>query len=173
MAVPIRSEAAMLGVLFIHFPQSHEFTSDELRLMRTLTEIAGNTIQRLQLFKQTQVQVQRLTALRAIDTAINNSFNLPVILGVILEEACQQLDVDASDVLLLDSQKMELKYSTARGFQTALIGQSKLDVHASYAGQAVLDQKIHGQSAISNNSLILGAKNYWPLKDSSPTTSSP
>lgn len=86
-------------------------------------------------------QIERLSALRSIDTAISSSFDLQVILNVLLEHVLSQLDVDAAVVLLFESATKELVYAAGRGFRTAGITHLRLKIGEDYAGEAALNRR--------------------------------
>jgi signal transduction histidine kinase len=53
VCVPIRTEQETIGVFTVFAPSPREFTGEEARLLVTLTEIAGNAIQRMRLSERT------------------------------------------------------------------------------------------------------------------------
>jgi PAS domain S-box-containing protein/putative nucleotidyltransferase with HDIG domain len=89
-----------------------------------------------------QKQVHRLSALRAIDTAISSSLDLRVSLNVLLEHVTAELRVDAAAVLLLNPSLNELEYVASRGFYGTGMSQLRLKLGEDYAGQAALERRI-------------------------------
>jgi PAS domain S-box-containing protein len=65
-----------------------------------------------------QHQVQRFQALRNIDMAISASFDLRLILNILLEQITSQLNVDAAALLLSRPDAGVLEYAAGRGFRT-------------------------------------------------------
>jgi len=53
LSVPIRTEQETIGVFMVFTPSPREFTGEDARLLVTLTEIAGNAIQRMRLSEET------------------------------------------------------------------------------------------------------------------------
>ena len=72
-------------------------------IMRNMTERKRTEQEILLLNSQLERRLNRLHALRQIDTAITTSFDLRVTLSTLLDQVQLQLGVDAADVLLLDS----------------------------------------------------------------------
>jgi len=118
-----------------------EIASEELRLLTAIADMAANAIHRAALHEQTERQVQRLAALRAIDMAISNSMDLRVTLNVVLEQVTTQLGVDAADVLLLNPHLQTLEYSAGRGFRSTAIARSRLRLGECQAGRAALERR--------------------------------
>lgn len=113
---PIRAEHTIVGVIFavINFPLS----TNDLRLLTTISGISGNAILRARLNEQTLQQMQRLTALHEIDLAINSVMNLDLLLFILLSHITSQLHVDAGDILQLDPAEKRLEFRTGIGFRT-------------------------------------------------------
>jgi PAS domain S-box-containing protein len=100
-------------------------------------DITGNR----QAAEQIQRQLKRLSALRTIDTAISSSFDLGVILDVVLREVLSQLEVDASAILLFNAESGTLEYAASRGFHSDILHFTNLKLEEGYAGRAVLERK--------------------------------
>ena len=99
---------------------------------------------RKQAEEQIQRQFKRLNALRMIDTAISSSFDLHVILDVVLQHVLSQLGVDASVILLFNAQMQTIEYASSYGFRSNALQHTRLKLGEGYAGRAVIDrQTIH------------------------------
>ena len=68
--------------------------------------------------EQTQLQLQRLKALRAIDIAISSSFDLSLTLDILLDQVIAQLNTDAAAILLFHPITRTLEYAASRGFRS-------------------------------------------------------
>lgn len=86
-------------------------------------------------------QLERLAALRMIDSAITASLELKVTLDVLLNQITTQLGVDAADVLLFDRQLQRLNFGAGRGFRTGALQYSNLRLGEGYAGLAALERR--------------------------------
>jgi putative nucleotidyltransferase with HDIG domain len=140
--IPIRSTSGIVGVFFVSVQLPRELTSSEVRLLGTLAEIAGNTIHRMRLHEQTERNLRRITALRAIDMAITSSLDPRVTLSVLLDQVTMQLGLDAACVLLLNPHLHMLEFAAARGFRTSAIERSRVHLGDGHAGRAALEQRI-------------------------------
>src|SRR5258705_6627871 len=67
---------------------------------------------------QIRQQIERLSALRKVDQAISTSFDLHVTFDTLISQVISQLQVDAADILLVDSSGQMLEYAAGRGFRT-------------------------------------------------------
>lgn len=89
-----------------------------------------------------QLQLRRLEGLRAIDSAITSSMDLHFTLSVFLEQATQQLGVDAADVLLLNADTQTLEYAAGRGFRTEAPHRTRLRMGECCAGRAAIERRL-------------------------------
>ncbi len=115
--IPIQSTAGPVGVLVIGVEQGRRLTQ-EINLLTILAEITGNSIHRVQLFEQSQMQVRRLTTLRDIDAAITSSFDLRLTLNILMDQTLNHLNVDAVEVGLYHPDIQSFTYLASAGFQT-------------------------------------------------------
>ena len=142
VAVPLRAADHLIGALSISVFHPRKLTDDEIHLLKTLGEIAGNAIQRSSLHEQTERHLHHLVALSEIDKAIASSFDLRMSLGVLVNHVITELDIDAADVLLFDSNSLIFERVAAHGFRnkSATYAQPRLD--KGYAGQAILERQM-------------------------------
>lgn len=92
--------------------------------------------------EKNQRQLKRLAALRSIDLAISSSHNLDLALSVVLNQVAAQLNVDAADILLLNSQTHILEFANSIGFRTDALQRTSLSIGEGYAGMAVLKREV-------------------------------
>lgn len=88
-----------------------------------------------------EIQMQRLDALRRIDAAIASSFDLRLMLSVLLEQTTTQLGIDAACIMLLDPGSITLEVTASRGFRTSLTTRSRFRLGESIGGRAALDRR--------------------------------
>ncbi len=86
-----------------------------------------------------ETQLKRLAALHTIDMAITNSADLQLTLNVVLEQAANQLGMDAASILLLNPKTQMLAYAAARGFHTRNVETANIQLGESFAGLATLE----------------------------------
>ncbi|MBN1439842.1 MAG: PAS domain S-box protein [Anaerolineales bacterium] len=87
-------------------------------------------------------QVRRLTAMRAIDTAIASSFKLELVLNILLGQLTDLLNVPAADVLIYQPDLQTFRMACARGFRGPLPLQSYPRKMDSYANQATQSRRL-------------------------------
>ncbi|HEY5118781.1 MAG TPA: response regulator, partial [Anaerolineales bacterium] len=75
---PIQSEKEVVGIGCIALQLPRKISPEEVNLLVTISEMAGTAIQRTRLVEQTINQLERLSTLHAIDTAINASMDIKV-----------------------------------------------------------------------------------------------
>ncbi|MEW6093987.1 MAG: GAF domain-containing protein, partial [Chloroflexota bacterium] len=135
--VPIRTLQETIGVLFFAVQLPRQIQPEEVHLLTTLCEIAGNAIRRADLYDQTQRQIQRLASLRAIDMAINTILDLRVTLSILIDHILSQLKVDAVDVLLLNPRTQSLYHGASSGFRTEAVKYWQVHIGDDIAGRSV------------------------------------
>ena len=142
LCMPIKTAVETIGVFYIAAPVSRTFKPEELRLLTTLMEIAGNAVHRMRLHEQTELHVQRLNSLRTIDMTITASLDLRITLDILLEQVINQLKVDAADVLLYQEPLRTLEYSAGRGWRSSNFKRSRQRLEEGYAGRVVAERRI-------------------------------
>ena len=140
--IPIRAAHKIIGALSISTLLPRQLTPNEIHLLNTLSEIAGNTIQRTMLYEQTERRMQHLMALSEIDRAISSSFGLNISLETLLHHVTAQLGVDAADVLLFDSNSLELEHIAENGFHAKNVRLPQRRLDKSCAGEAILSRQM-------------------------------
>ncbi len=143
LIMPVKTGDLNIGVVAVAKPLSNEFVEEEIRLLNSLSEIAGIAIHRLNLHQETQKRLKQLQSLNAIDKAINTSQDLCLILGVLLDQIISMLEVDAAAIFLLNPHQHLLEYKNGRGFRlTESIEHIKLKPGESVIGKAALQRSI-------------------------------
>lgn len=140
--IPLHAEENIVGVMLIHVTLPRELTRGEIRILQALAAIGGNSIHRIQLHELTVKQLKRLAALRSIDLAISNIFDLQLTLKIVMNEVIEQLEVDAVSVLLIQPGSSRLAYVAGQGFYTRNIEATSLALGEGNAGRAVTERRI-------------------------------
>jgi PAS domain S-box-containing protein len=152
--VPMIAHELAIGLLWVGMEQ--EILPDEIRTLVALADISANAIHRATLHEQTERRVQRLAALRAVDTAIGASLDLRLALNVLLSQLTNQLNVDASCVLLYDPDNRLLEHAAGRGFHSTAISNSCIKIGEGPAGKAALSrERVHIPNLQENESKYL------------------
>ncbi len=142
VSIPIRSEQDIVGAVCVAMPLPRKVTAEEANLLVILSDMAGTAIQRTRLNEQTRSQLEHLSALHAIDTAITASMNLDVTMSYFLDQVVNQLHVDAAAVLLNNPRMMILEYFSGRGFRGKGIASTRLRFGEGQSGRAALERRL-------------------------------
>jgi PAS domain S-box-containing protein len=136
ITVPIRIGHEVIGTINVNTFLPRKITPGEVSLLTTVSEIAGNTINRMRTHEKTLNDARQLAALHAIDVSINTNDDLNVTLNILLDKVIDLLKVSAADFLLFNPYTLTLEYSAGKGFRSNAITNSRLQLGEGYAGQA-------------------------------------
>ena len=84
-------------------------------------------------------RLERIAGLREIDTAITGSFDLPLTLGIVIDQVLTRLDVDAAGILLYSPQMPALEYAVLKGYRGGAKPGAWQRIDEGTAGRAVLE----------------------------------
>ena len=138
--IPIQSTAGTMGVLMISVEQGHQI-ADQINLLTTMAEIAGNSIHRAQLLEHSREQIQRLTTLRDINSAISSSFDLRLTLNILMDQTIKHLGVHAIDITLYHPDLQTITYLGSSGFQFSSHTRPQMRIGEGLAGRVIIRQK--------------------------------
>lgn len=93
------------------------------------------------LYQSAQKHLSQTVSLRRIDVAITNSLDLKFILGIVLDQVIEQLQVDAADILLYNPALHRLEFCVGKGFRTVALQNTTVPMGVSFAGRAVLERR--------------------------------
>lgn len=142
VTLPLRTTNSVIGVINISFDSERFISDEDVKLLTTLSEIAGNAIQTISLKEQTEQRLMRLSALSSIDRAISSSFDMMVSFEILVSNVISQLKMDAACVLLYNPHSQLLEYSTGQGFMTNAIESGVLRLGESLAGKAAVTREM-------------------------------
>jgi len=106
--------------------------------------IVRDVTDRITAAEQARHLLQRLSAMHSIDAAMASSFDLNVILSVVLRQITGQLGVDAADILMLNQRTRMLEYAAGHGFHTMSFQHTGILIGKGYAGTAALERRTVG-----------------------------
>ncbi|HVN76580.1 MAG TPA: PAS domain S-box protein [Thermoanaerobaculaceae bacterium] len=86
-------------------------------------------------------QLERLAALRAIDSAITGGMDLSGTLDLFLSHLLAQLRVDAADILRFEPGSGALAFAAGKGFRSDAVRSSRLALGECHAGRAALERR--------------------------------
>lgn len=131
------------------FPVEITANLQELGKETVLLTVVRDVSKRVQAQNQIKRQLKRLSALRKIDTAITATFDIKIILDVLLGQVITQLKVDAADILLFNKHTNFLEFIAGKGFRTSALRHTSLLIGEGYAGRAALERQMNFIADIS------------------------
>ena len=138
--LPMLTSGKITGLIEVQSYTPARFGSSELELLTLVANTSAVEIQNARLIQQFERHVQRLTALHAIDSAINSSTDLRLSLRVVLEHTNRLLEVDAASVLVLNPVTLNLDFVAGTGFRTGRVSRSSIRLGEGLAGKAALQR---------------------------------
>jgi PAS domain S-box-containing protein/putative nucleotidyltransferase with HDIG domain len=142
MGVPLINKGEVIGAISVQCFNADVYSESQQRLLESMAAQLAVALDNVRLIEQTKSQVERLAALHDIDTAINSSLDLRVIMNILLDQVIQRLQVDAAVVLLLDQHSRQLEFTAGRGFKTHEIEKYSIGVGENSSGQKALEQHL-------------------------------
>jgi PAS domain S-box-containing protein len=91
--------------------------------------------------ERVQLQVQRVSALHAIDVVISSSFDARIVFSVIVDQIIKHMGVDAVSILTYDSIEKKLNTVADQGFNYPEKKQIELNLSESHSAMAVLERQ--------------------------------
>ena len=87
-------------------------------------------------------RLQQLASLSEIDRTIASIMDLRISLQMILRHVCEQLEVDAADVLVFNDRLQTLEFAAGRGFRSTAIQGKHQRLGEGQAGKAALERQM-------------------------------
>jgi PAS domain S-box-containing protein len=115
--------------------------------------------------EKTQRQIEHLLALSTIDRMISSNFDLKLTLSEILTHVMAELEVDAADILILDTSSQILEFGAERGFRTDIIRNAQVRLGEGYAGRVAMERKLVQVKALDEDADILFLSNILQDED--------
>lgn len=116
IAVPLRIEGKVVGVLFLHDKESHNFSETECSLLEILASQAAIAIYNSRLYQESQRQLKEIETLYEISEEIAaKSVNIKSVLDTILIKALQLSNADSAQIALKDESENRVKLVSTHG----------------------------------------------------------
>ncbi len=95
-------------------------------------------------------RLERITSLREIDQAITGSLDLPLTLGIVVDQVRSRLEVDAAGILLRSPQAPAFEYAVRKGYRAGPEHGPAQRLDEGPAGRAVLECRTQRAAALSD-----------------------
>jgi GAF domain-containing protein len=110
LAVPLKVDEELIGLVYIDHPNMGVFEQGDLDFLSAFANQAALAIHRA---REHQRQIEKLTLLNELSRSVVQALDLDEVLTRIVAEVTRMLNVEASSVLLLDEETTELIFSTS------------------------------------------------------------
>ena len=117
---PIKTQSRIFGAILFNAHSPRKLTSDEIRLLTSMSEQLAVAVEKAGLFRQSETRSQQLSVLNTIGTAVSQSLNLDVVLKQAIEKMIEALNFDASWIYILDSSEGKLRLQAHQGLSEEL-----------------------------------------------------
>lgn len=135
LAVPLKIEAQLVGLIYIDHPRQAVFGQSELDFLSAFANQAALAINRAQ---QHRRQLEDLTLVHELSRSVVQVLDLDEVLTKIVHKATQMLNVETGSVLLLDEATKELTFATSISNGRRVKINSKLGQNQGVAGWVLL-----------------------------------
>ena len=117
---PIKTRSRVFGVMLFNARSPRKLTTDETRLITSMSEHLAVAFEKASLFRQSETRSQQLSVLNTIGTAVSQSLNLEVVLTEAIEKMVEALDLDACWIYIREPVEEELSLEAYKGLDDDL-----------------------------------------------------
>jgi PAS domain S-box-containing protein len=108
VCLPIRTSTEVIGVMFVSVQLPRQINSQQMKLLESVTELAGTAIQRIRLYNETARRAEEFAALYETSKALAAEYDLDSLLEVIVSRTKAMLGSSTSGMYLYDAETQEL-----------------------------------------------------------------
>jgi signal transduction histidine kinase len=112
---PIKTQSRVFGAILFNARSPRKLTSDETRLLTSMSEHLAVAVEKASLFRQSETRSQQLAVLNTIGAAVSQSLDLETVLKEAIEKMIETLNFDASWIYILDPTEQELRLKAHKG----------------------------------------------------------
>ena len=113
----------------------------ENKLAQRTEELSQQNEELTRLNERAERSMQRLVSMRTIDMAISGSFDVNIVLGIVLDQLISQLGIHATDILLFNLNGQTFKFAGGRGFRTRGLERSQYKFGSDLAWRLVRERR--------------------------------
>ncbi len=100
IAVPLRIQERVIGVLSLDSTQKEAFTQEDLNHLVSFASPAALVIENARLFEDTQARLRELEAIQSLSTALRRAHTVREMLPILIRDAAQAVEADAGSIYL-------------------------------------------------------------------------
>jgi len=112
---PIKTPLRVFGVILFNGQHPRKLTSDEVRLLTSMSEHLGLAVEKSSLFGEIQKRSNQLSVLHSVSDALSQSLDLAFVLDKAVEKIKETLGCDAVWIYVVDSARKQLRMRGSRG----------------------------------------------------------
>jgi signal transduction histidine kinase len=112
---PIKTPLRVFGVILFNGQHPRKLTSDEVRLLTSISEHLGLAVEKSSLFGEIQKRSNQLSVLHSVSDALSQSLDLAFVLDKAVEKIKETLGCDAVWIYIVDSARKQLRMRGSRG----------------------------------------------------------
>jgi signal transduction histidine kinase len=112
---PIKTQSRVFGAILFNARSPRKLTSDETRLLTSMSEHLAVAVEKASLFRQSETRSQQLSVLNTIGAAVSQSLDLETVLKEAIEKMIETLNFDASWIYILDPTEQKLRLKAHKG----------------------------------------------------------
>lgn len=143
MGVPLIVRGITIGFITVDSIQVDAYQQHDATLAMTFAHQAAAALENARLYERGERQIQQLTVLRDIDSAISSSFDLKVTLNILLNHASRELNAYSAAIYLFNPESYTLSYFTGIGtLEKRSLTRPDLRLGEGLGGRAILERKM-------------------------------
>ncbi|TEU14490.1 MAG: GAF domain-containing protein [Anaerolineales bacterium] len=141
LAVPIKAQGKVIGVLDVQSTQLNAFDEDDIFTLSTLADQVSVAIENAQLYRQTQHRLSEVSTLYTLAKQVVSSLELNTVLDSIVSTLKLSINCRACSLFLLDEESQMLEIKAAAGIRPRWRREARLKMGEGIAGKAVAEAK--------------------------------
>src|SRR6266508_1988184 len=112
---PIKTQSRVFGAILFNARSPRKLTSDETRLLTSMSEHLAVAVEKASLFRQSETRAQQLSVLNTIGAALSQSLDLEMVLKEAIAKMIETLNFDASWIYIINPSEEELRLKAYKG----------------------------------------------------------
>jgi signal transduction protein with GAF and PtsI domain len=135
LSVPLKANDRVIGVVRVYTSVPHDFNSEEIERLNTLTSFGGILVDRARIWDE-------MRALIRISHSISSTLSLYEVLQLIVENAAKTLGMKAASIRLIDEENKTLQVRAAYGLSKTYLEKGPIDIEKSIIDKECLKCKV-------------------------------
>ena len=151
LCVPLRGAGTLLGVISAFSTRPAAFSAHHQRVLEAFAEQAGIAVQNAQLFEESLKRTRETRALFEAGRAVTASLDPQRTIRVIMEQARAVLGVASCGIMILDTERRELRLMASLDLPDHLTSTVRIAEGEGITGRAVRDLRVRQSADVLND----------------------